>query len=677
VLGGSSGDGGNSTDDGASGRTPAGASGERARELAERFAPVLYFDDAELWFPTDPRPYTSQGDDGTVVNGFDALNGYSRRRRETDGPPEPTVFFRAVEYEASPLAVVQFWFYSAFDQFTTNFHWHDWELLQVFVDTDSGEPVLYDASAHSRSVPNNEFLDPEPARPRLLSELGSHSSALSVNDRPERFDRYLDGDRIADITNSALDAGGPLEGLPAAYGLPRDEGFRLPYVIPELDGAPVYEHERLPAVERADLVAPALTVRSFDALAAPPSELPGRETGTVLDHQDREDADADAGYALVPMGELEGIAAFTGPQLSFEFAVPGFAEDAVASHLTTVPTPWSQPRYDDPATDVTGPVHRSTLAERYDAIDPGGPVGSVIAGVTGAVESATAPDREGLTTEPMPVEAVALLESEPTAVPTFRGAAVVKGVDPGDHRLTVNAPGLAPHSERMAAGEETTTVGVGGEIPLVARENATKLRVDTEGTAASLERLAVEDDFAGRLYDAPLSGRDAVYVHRGGAFAAEVEDADGELGAFRVNPADEQEVTIDRPDTGKASLASFLSTLTSETAAAVRALEDDSDDDGDGGSGSAPAADPGPVRGLSRALEAVATAAGRAAEAAGNGNGNGADRRLRAARNGLETVASRLERATEDLPEGRARSVENRLAQARRRTDQALAAGKL
>jgi len=176
-----------------------------ARELATRFAPTLYFDEHEPWFPTDPRPYASEADGETVVDGFDAFDGYHERYSEGD-PPNPTVFYNAVEYENSPLAVVQFWLYSAFDQFTTNFHWHDWEVLHVFVDTDSGDPQLYVASSHSRKVPNNEFLDPDPETvPRMLSELGSHSTALSVNDDADRFQRLPDGDLFADVTNRAIE----------------------------------------------------------------------------------------------------------------------------------------------------------------------------------------------------------------------------------------------------------------------------------------------------------------------------------------------------------------------------------------------------------------------------------------------------------------------------------------
>ena len=174
----------------------------QARRLAERFAPTLYFDANERWFPTDPRPYAGERDGETVVDGFDAFDGYTRRFRESATPPDPTVFYRAVRYPDSSLGVVQWWAYSAFDQFATNFHWHDWEVLHAFFDLETEEPQLYVASAHARSVPNNEYLDPDPAAvPHVLTELGSHSSALSVNEEGETFQRLPDGATTADITN--------------------------------------------------------------------------------------------------------------------------------------------------------------------------------------------------------------------------------------------------------------------------------------------------------------------------------------------------------------------------------------------------------------------------------------------------------------------------------------------
>ncbi|WP_186764097.1 hypothetical protein [Haloarcula hispanica] len=661
--------------------------GERAEELARRFAPTLYFDQAEPWFPTDPRPYTSEQDGETVVDGFDAFDGYHERM--TDGePPDPTAFYNVVEYENSSLAVVQFWFYSAFDQFTTNFHWHDWEVLHVFVDTGTGDPQLYVASSHSRKVPNNEFLDPDPEMvPRILSELGSHSSALSVNDARDRFTRLPEGDRFADITNSAVETIEDLAEIPVAYGLPRDEGSRLPYLVPEYEGAPLYEHERLPSVSREDLISESLTIRSFDSLTQPPTDLPTRETGLVFQHTDRGEADPDIEYDLVPSSELEHIADFTGPQLSFEFAVPQFAEDVVSGHITTTGAPWNQPRYENPAADISEPNHRAALAERYDAIGAPAEIRTVVASLSEAVSNDDAPEDEGLTTEDTAVESVALLESDPEAVPTFSGLAVVQDVPEGDHRFTVNGAGVAPHSETVSvhdseSADGPTRAGVDGELPLVARENATRLEVDPSGADSDLTDLAVEDDFAGRLYDAPLSEPDAVYVHGGGAYTTEVRDSDDEIGAFRVNPNPEADTAaqIEQPRTGKASLASFLVDIAEETRESVAdQMDGDSDDDDDGtengnsGSGGSENA----IQGLERALAAVVEAAKRATERAEAGDRGNADKQLQAVADRLQRVATRIEDANDDLSDPLSNAARKRLDQAERRTEQAQAADKL
>mgnify|MGYP006272463661 FL=1 len=681
---------------------------DEAQPLAERFAPTLYFDRYERWFPTDPRPYESEQDGETVVDGFDALEGYTAAMQESETPPDPVVFYNVVSYADSPLSVVQYWFYSAFDQFTTNFHWHDWEVLHVFVDTDSGEPQLFVASSHSRRVPNNEFLDPDPeVVPRVLAELGSHSSALSLNESEEQFDRLPTGSGLADITNSALEGIEDLADLPVAYGLPRDEGTRLPYVVPELDGAPLYDHPDLPSVAESDLVGEAVTVRSFDALSSPPADLPARETAVRFRHAGRDGgASDDVTYELTPASEVEHVTAFTGPQLSFEFAVPQVAEDAVAGHITTTSPPWTQDRYENPAADITDPGHRQALADRYDAIGDPSPVNTVLASIRETVTNDDAPDGEGLTTEEPTVESTVLLESDPEAVPTFRGVAVLRDVPAGDHRLTVNRAGTAPHSEQVAvAADGATAAGVDGQIPVVAREDAVKLEVDPSDADSELTDLAVDDDFAGRLYDAPLSGPDAVYLHRGGAFTTEVRDSDSEVGAFRVKPTDESSVRVENPGTGKAVLATYLADVAEETRAQVAAAGggETTDDesaaeatatettgngsggrDGGGGNGAdsdtttdGDRPDPGPIRGLTRALAAISDQARRAAERAEAGDRGNADAALDALADRLSRARERLAAARDGLPPGLARATENRLAQADERAQQARDARKL
>ena len=657
----------------------------RARELAERFAPTLYFDAEEKWFPTDPRRYESERDGSPAVAGFDALDGYSERYSDPSSPPDPTLFYHVVEYDGSPLSVVQFWQYSAFDQFTTNFHWHDWEVLHVFVDTETDEPQLYVASSHSRTVPNNEFLDPDPGRsPALLVELGSHSNALSINEQRDRFQRLPLNELVADITNGSIDGIEAIAELPIAYGLPRDEGGRLPFALPELDGAPIHENDRLPSVDRTDLLNESLVIRSFEALASPPSELPERTTGLRFDHADRNPPETDVGYDLVPAGELEHLTGFTGPQLSFEFSIPGFVEDAISGHLSTTGVPWKSPRYDNPAADISDPNHRAELARRYDAIGEPAPVSTIVASITEATANDDTPDDEGLTTERSSVESVALLESDPVGVPTFGGIAVLQGVQDGNHRLTVNGAGVAPHSEAVSvrADGNVTTAGVDSEIPLVANGQAVKLEVDPRGADSELSDLAIEDDFAGLLYDAPLSEPDAVYVHRGGAYTVEVRDTDDEIGAIRVTPGNEGTVRLDEPRTGKASLATFLADIAEGTAASIGSGTTDDDSDAKTGTdGDENTDDPdgseNAVRGLRRALAAVAEAARRAAERAEAGDREGADTALESVSARFERVGERLAEARGSLPAARERAIERRLERGRQRSDQATEAEKL
>lgn len=555
--------------------------------LVERYAPDLYFGALEKWFPTDPRTHVPESDDDLVVDGITALENYSTAFEAPGRPPDPVVFYRVVE-AADGVDAIQYWLYSVFDQFTVNFHWHDWELLQVFVDRSSGEPLLVSASAHSRSVPNNEFLEPDlgdPRRPGILSEVGSHSSGSEVNDVVPSFERVSTADWLSDVTNDEV---GIAENLaaPFAYGLPRDEGARLPFVMPELDGHRLDDHPDV-SVEREDFVDERVTVDSWRGLPQPPADIPLRVPGLVLAHPDSA-VDADATYTLDSIEGLAGeITDFVGPQLSFEFAIPGFVEDHFANHITSVGIPWTQDRYDDPLSDVTDPAHRRRIAgeapqELSDRVvgrlrqlgsGASGALGQVADGAREAIEDQVSVSLHGL-----PVEvAVRLASDGPEATVTRDGTFGLLGVESGEHELVVNGPGFAPLASRFEHDGGTVQVGSGGDLALVATEDAGWIEGDGRPTDG-VSHVRVVEDFAGVVYDGqPVEDdRFAVAVHREGHYTVEVSDSNGRAGAYRVTPAsfDDGEAARETVETGKASLVRTLGEEIAEVLTLARSFVD-------------------------------------------------------------------------------------------------------
>jgi hypothetical protein len=638
---------------------------EAVPAVVERYAPDLYFGALEKWFPTDPREYVVDSADGPVVDGFRALEEYSRGFRETGSPPTPTVFYRVVE-AAEGVDAVQYWFYSVFDQFTVNFHWHDWELLQVFLDRETGEPLLLSASAHARGTPNNEFLEPDLSdgrRPGILSEVGSHSSASELNGIRPSFERLPGENWRSDVTNDLLAVAGNLT-APFAYGLPRGEGARLPFVMPELDGYPLYDHPSL-SVGRDDFVDERVTVAGWRGLPTPPEDLPLREPGLVMTHSDSA-TPADATYALEPMGSLPGaIADFVGPQLSFEFAIPGFAEDRYASHITSVGIPWEQPRYADPLADVTDPAHR----HRIDGESPSGlsnrvvgRVRSLAAGSDGDLVGIDDGARDALgdaiavSRYALPVEvAVRLASEDPTATVTRGGVFGYLGVEPGEHLLVVDGPGFAPVAQRFVHDGGTFRAGADGDLTVIPAEDAGWIRGDGRDSGG-VARVRVTEDYAGVVYDGEPTEADrfAVAVHREGRYTVEVVDAEGRPGAYRVTPAsfgEGTETIRDRVETGKASLSGALRDELADLIDLARSLREDPEGDTDGETDADGNTndDTDPVLDrLSRAREGAAAAV-RIAE---RGDGEAANDRLAAA-------VSSLEEALELLASGRVREYDD------------------
>jgi hypothetical protein len=335
--------------------------------------------------------------------------------------------------------------------------------------------------------------------------------------------------------------------------------------------------------------------------------------------------DADTTYSLEPMERVrEAVEDFTGPQLSFEFAVPGFVENSIASHITSVGIPWEQERYTDPLADVTDPSHR----QRVDGTSPEGLTNRVVgrvrqldSGSSGALGRVTDEARQSLddaitvSLSGLPVECAVRLASEgPEATVTRNGVFGYLHVDPGEHLLVVNGPGYAPIGQRFVHDGGLFQAGSDGELTVVAREDTGWIRGDGRETNG-VSHVRVIEDYAGVVYDGrPVENdRFAVAVHRDGRYTVEVVDADGRPGAYRVGPDtfdDGFEDLRESIETGKASLTTTLLAELEELSGLARTLAGGEDNE--------------VLDRLSRAQE-EATAATRLAE---RGNFDGMDDRL-------------------------------------------------
>ncbi|MFB6250532.1 MAG: hypothetical protein ABEI27_02400 [Halobellus sp.] len=292
--------------------------------------------------------------------------------------------------------------------------------------------------------------------------------------------------------------------------------------------------------------------------------------------------DGDVAYALKPMARVRAaVGDFVGPQLSFEFAVPGFAEDRLASHITSVGTPWEQPRFTDPLTDVTDPDHRRSIAGEVSGGLTNRVVGRVRqlrAGAEGTVPQVSDDARSALADQipvslfGVPVEAAVRLASpDPVATVTRGGVFGLLRVEQGDHLLVVNGPGYAPVAERFDHDGGLVRAGAGGELTVVASEDAATIRGD--GRAANgVERVRVIEDYAGTVYDGrPVEpDRYKIPVHRAGTYTVAVVDGNGRRGAYRVTPAD----FGDADDTIREVVTAGKGSLVRSLAAFLRDLRD-------------------------------------------------------------------------------------------------------
>jgi hypothetical protein len=247
--------------------------GEEARELAERFAPVLRYDSRELFVPISRAAYVSRTElkkqkgkltpekiaeaveEGLLPDKLDddcqtkcflfldvrgvepkALNHSERAYNAIEDKllkgKRPTVYYHVTRYDDTDHYAVQYWFLYFFN-YRLNEHESDWEQITVHLD-ENQRPVDVYYSAHeggnTGAFAKIEVADGE--HPVVYPALGSHANYF----RPGKHVVEIVCKRLFRTIKHCFDAGDLIADVND------DKGERLAaadYDFDELDG-PIY-----------------------------------------------------------------------------------------------------------------------------------------------------------------------------------------------------------------------------------------------------------------------------------------------------------------------------------------------------------------------------------------------------------------------------------------------------
>ncbi|WAC05253.1 MAG: PKD domain-containing protein [Methanoregula sp.] len=146
-----------------------------APEDVKRYAPNLWFEDSENYYPINPFFYVNDFD---KINGENGKNSYLAMTKDQK-INNITVLYH-VDERIPDTKVYEYWFYYPFNDFLDQ-HYHDWETVFVFVDKTSGSVKKVVASSHSDWDPNNVLDNPGKDHSDILVECGSHASVIDGN----------------------------------------------------------------------------------------------------------------------------------------------------------------------------------------------------------------------------------------------------------------------------------------------------------------------------------------------------------------------------------------------------------------------------------------------------------------------------------------------------------------
>jgi len=147
----------------------------------ENYAPNLWFDSDEKYYPIDPLRFY-YNNDLSELSGEAAVDKYDRLSLE-ERLLNFTVFYSI--NDSGDELVYQYWLFYVFND-ADNKHYGDWEFVQVFVNKQDNNVSKVLASAHTGTTTkvfftHGELLNPQFDHSTILVEKGSHANWIDGN----------------------------------------------------------------------------------------------------------------------------------------------------------------------------------------------------------------------------------------------------------------------------------------------------------------------------------------------------------------------------------------------------------------------------------------------------------------------------------------------------------------
>lgn len=156
---------------------------EAAAPSAINYAPNLWFDSQEKYYPVNPLSFYFEN--GLEIDGQTAVNKYNRLSLEQK-VNNLTVFYHILDY--GNQWVYQYWFFYVLNDSLggiRNEHYGDWEAVYVFVDKNSGQVIKTIGTAHQREIFDTEIINPQTSH--IWTYVGSGSHANCINERDNGY----------------------------------------------------------------------------------------------------------------------------------------------------------------------------------------------------------------------------------------------------------------------------------------------------------------------------------------------------------------------------------------------------------------------------------------------------------------------------------------------------------